>query len=279
MFWASVARPEHPTPRFIEKYLFFCIQRMMSVKRKVQSLAILIALVSLGLQSCSLSNASRLGLGTSTPEDIPTWTPRPQDLTLTALPTATEPAPVLAARSANPTPTGTELPTIVPTSSEVTFSVKGGNLSVRRGPSVDYNFIGALYDGETTVATGRDRISRWLLVEIPTKPGVEGWVTTETVYSTVHGDVSNLPFVSAEPAAPAYIRNCTDHELLIMPDEVTLLTPADDPYNEERFSPGIYKVYDQEDPKSSVLEEVDLSEGETHDVRVDWAGEKSKCPP
>ena len=252
---------------------------MMIVKLKVQTLIILFLLVLPGLQSCSLPGPSRLEQATSTPGDVPTWTPRPRDLTQTALPTETRTAPVSAAQSTTPTPTGTELPVIVSTPNTVTFSVKGGNLSVRRGPSVDYNYIGAIYNGETTIAKGRDRISRWLLVEIPTKPGVEGWVTTETIYSSVQGDVGNLPFVSVGPASPAYIRNCTNHELMVMPDEVTLLTPADDPYNEERFNPGRYKIYDLEDPKSSVLEEVDLSEGKTHDVRVDWAGEKSKCGP
>ena len=133
----------------------------------------------------------------SSPGEIPTWTPRPEDLTLTALPTATS------------TPTLVETAPITPT--------------------------------PKTVATGRDRISRWIRIELPSQSGVEGWITTETDYTQFYGDVSNLPFIETEPASPAFIRNCTKHEILILPAEVYLLSKYNKPYNEERFDVGVYQ--------------------------------------
>ncbi|MFL7868345.1 MAG: hypothetical protein AB8I58_05925 [Anaerolineales bacterium] len=248
---------------------------MMIVKLKVRT--ILFLLLALGMGACALSQAPQTEAtpGSTTGGTILTWTPRPQDLTMTALPTATQPAPVSAAHSATPTPTG--LPASTPTPRQVTFSVEGGNLNVRRGPSVDYNYVGVLYDGDTTVAVGRDRISRWVLIELPDLPDVRGWVTTETDYSTVKGDVSALPFVTVEPATPAYIRNCTKHEMRVYPGDVQLLTKYDEPYNEEQFGVGIYQVFDLENPKDEAIQTVNLSEGKTVDILYDWAGEKSKC--
>jgi hypothetical protein len=250
---------------------------MMIVKLKVHTILILLFLVTLGLQSCAFPDASQTDLtpSTSTSGDIPTWTPRSADLTQTALPTVTKPAPVSEIQSGTLTPTST--PASTPTPKQVTFTVKNGNLNIRRGPSVDYNYVGVLYDGETAIAVGRDRISRWVLIELPGQPGVKGWVTTETEYSSVQGDVSTLPFVTVEPASPAYIRNCTKHTMYIYPAEVELLTKYDDPYNEERFGVGVYQVYDLENPHDEVIQVINLSEGRTVDILYDWAGEKSKC--
>lgn len=249
----------------------------MIVKLKVHTIFILLCIVTLGLQSCAFPDASQAEAtpGNSASGDIPTWTPRSADLTLTALPTATKPASVSAVQS------GTSAPTITPASTpapkQVTFAVKNGNLNIRRGPSVDYNYVGVLYDGERAIAVGRDRISRWVLIELPGQPGVKGWVTTETDYSTIQGDVSTLPFVTVEPASPAYIRNCTKHTMVIYPAEVQLLSKYDDPYNEERFGVGKYQVYDLENPKDEAIQIINLSEGKTVDILYDWEGEKSKC--
>jgi hypothetical protein len=249
---------------------------MMITKRQIQFL-IAISLLSIVLQACAQVATAQTDQprATLTPGEVPTWTPRPDDMTLTALPTATLLAPVLAESADAPAVTIT--PVLPPTPKPITFTVSGGNLNVRRGPSVDFNYIGVMYDGETAIAVGRDRISRWVLVEVPSQPGLKGWVTTETEYSSVQGDVSVLPFVKVDPASPAYIRNCTKHEMLVMPNEVELLTKFDKPYNEERFGVGTYWVYDLEDPHREVIQEISLSEGRTVDIRIDWTGEKSKC--
>lgn len=157
------------------------------------------------------------------------------------------------------------------------MSMVGGNLFVHRGPSLYHNFIGVLYDGETVIATGRDRISRWLRVEIPSNPGIEGWITTETVYTQVNGDVVNLPYIETEPAIPAYIRNCTKTTIVIFPEDVQLLDKYNEPYNEEQFTVGRHRVLDLDFPGTAWLEDVELSEGKTVDIIYDGAGMKSKC--
>ena len=249
----------------------------MTEKLKVQTIIAIMLLATLAAQGCApvATNGTETARVASAPGDVPTWTSRPEDLTLTALPTAT--------RLATVTPTATLVPTLVettpitPTPKTVTVTMKGGNLFVHRGPGLEYNYVGVLYDGDTTVATGRDLISRWIRVELPAQSGVEGWITTETDYTRIYGDISNLPFVKTEPASPAFIRNCTKHEILILPAEVYLLSKFNPPDNEEQFDVGVYQVYDTDIPGNVRLEDVSLSEGKTVDIRYDGNGDKSKC--
>lgn len=214
-------------------------------------------------------------LGSPTPDEISTWTPRPKDLTETALPTATEPTSASDAPSATPVPTNTPGATSTPT--RVTLTMSGGNLNVRRGPGLSYNFAGALYDGDVVEIIARDRISRWVMIELPSRPGVKGWVTTETSYSIIDGDVSTLPFIETEPATPSFIRNCTKHTVLVLPSYVYLLSKFDEPDNEERFGVGIYQIYDVDVGEAIRLEDINLIEGQTVDIRIDGDGLKSKC--
>jgi len=246
----------------------------MIKKIKVQGFFLLFFLVVFVIQGCTLSGngTTKATSVTSTPDEIPTWTPRHGEVF--AQPTTTEPASVIDAQT--PTRVVTDTPRPSPTPKVVTISIEGGTLNIRRGPSTAYNPIYYFNDGETATVVGRDRISRWVLIEVPSAPDASGWVTTETEYTTVKGDVPSLPFVTEEPADPAYIRNCTKHLMIVMPVEVQLLSKFNEPYNEERFDPGIYQVYDLEGPGSH-YETVDLREGLTVDILFDAYGEKSKC--
>jgi len=256
-------------------WLFLFIQRMKN--RNFKFLFTIVAFVMLAFAySCSPATSTDVGVSTSTPAfgDIPTWTPRSVDLTQTALPTPTllPPRPTIT-----PTPLFvTEAATVIATPKTVTVTLVGGNLSVRRGPSLDYNFVGVLYKGDVVTATGRDRISRWIQVELPDRSGAEGWITTETQYTDIKGDISNLPFIETKPAAPAFIRNCTKDIMWILPDDVQLLDKFNGPYNEEQFNVGLHQVIDPNNP-DVVLKEIDLSEGERVDILHNFKGEKSKC--
>ena len=234
----------------------------------------LLILATLVLQSCSPTETTvtEAVQATSSSGEIPTWTPRPQDLTTP--PTATKAAPILLTPST--IPTLVDATPIVPTPKNVSVAIVGGNLFVHRGPSLYHNFVGVLYDGEAVFATGRDRISRWLRVEVPSSPGVVGWITTETEYTRISGDIVNLPFIETEPAVPAFIRNCTKTTMWILPDDVQLLDKYNAPYNEEQFIVGRHQVVDPGNPNVT-LEDIELSEGKTVDIRFDGAGDGSKC--
>jgi hypothetical protein len=253
----------------------------MIVKLKVHTLYALALLLALGMQGCAPApvEPTEFALFTSTPGDIPTWTPRPVEMTQTALPTATRPAP---ASSSTPRPrAATETPEILPTAQAISVRIVDGNLFVRRGPSVNYNYVGVLYEDEVVVATGRDRVSRWIRVAFPAKPNKEpdreGWITTESDYTLIDGDISNLPYIETEPARPAFIRNCTKHQMWILPADVYLSAKSKEPFNEAQFPVGLYQVYDVENEETVPIEEIDLSEGERVDIRYDWTGERSKC--
>ena len=249
----------------------------MTGKLKVQTLIALLLLAMLAIPGCAPAgtNGTEAARVASAPGEVPTWTPRSEDLTLTALPTATRLATVTP--TVLVTSTSADTISVTPTPKTVSVAMLGGNLFVHRGPGLEYNYIGVLYDGDTTIATGRDLISRWIRIELPSKSGVEGWITTETDYTRIYGDISNLPFIQTEPASPAFIRNCTKHEILILPAEVYLLSKYNSPDNEERFDVGVYQVYDTDIPGNVRLEDVSLSEGKTVDIRYDGNGDKSKC--
>lgn len=250
---------------------------MKIVILKVRTIFAMVLLIMLGMASCAPSRVTPTpeGIRTSTPGDVPLWTPRPVDLTRTAFPTPTRLAPI---STETPIPPTVTVPPVVEMTPEtVRVRIAGGNLSVRRGPSPDYNYIGVLYDGQIVLATGRDRVSRWIRIALPSNPQVEGWITTETSYTVVDGDIPNLPYIETEPARPAFIRNCTFNEMLVRPIGAKLLSRIDEPDNEERFSVGVYEVYDLENPDNRPIQEVDLSEGETVEILYDWTGEKSKC--
>ena len=245
----------------------------MTQTRKIMILPTLLAFSFLALAACTTRSPVQIEKVQASPtiRDVPTWTPRTGASTL---PAVTKPAPV----SKTSTPGNSdpkEEPT--PKSQQVVFSVSGGNLNIRRGPGLAYNYVSVLYDGDSAQVLGRDRISRWLMIALPGNPEARGWVTTETKYSTITGEVSSLPFVEVEPALPAFIRNCTNKKILILPDYVQLLPKYERPYNEDRFDVKTYEVYDLDTPGDIFLGTISLFEGKTVDILYDGTGEKSKC--
>ncbi|MBT3315442.1 MAG: hypothetical protein HN390_12615 [Anaerolineae bacterium] len=236
-------------------------------KFKIQMLVVILMLAAFALQACAQFAVIETDVpqASPAPNDTATWTPRPKEPT--APPTATK-TPI----------SNTPTPALAPTQAKETlFSVTGGNLNVRRGPDLAYNYLGVMYDGDEAVAIGRDRKGDWLLIELPSKPGVEGWVTTETEYSTVEGNIRSLPIVEVEEALPAFIRNCTKHTILVQPVEIQLLDKYNEPDNVGHFDVATYQIYDVDISGNVRLEDVSLSEGRTVDIIYDGNGDKSKC--
>lgn len=229
-----------------------------------------ILILALALQSCAntVPFQTQESIIAEAPGDIPTWTPDPGFLQ-TVLATPTRISTLISSPTANTMKP--ELPV------QVSVEAMGGNLNIRRGPSMDYNPVDVLYDGHLMNATGRDLVSRWLQIPLPSAPGQSGWVSILTEYSLTSGDIEALPVITVSPALPAYIRNCTKHRMLILPTEVELLGKYDEPYNEERFPTGEYKIYDLDAGLDDVYETVFLWEGKRVDIIFDGLGEKSKC--
>lgn len=237
-------------------------------KFKTQILVLILALAMFGLSACVQSTNTQTEVPQASPTltEAPAWTATPQTPTVPSTATRT---PI------SNTPTPTLLPSMTP--APVIFSVSGGNLNVRRGPDLAYNYVGVLYDGDAAVAIGRDKQGDWLLIEIPSNSDITGWVTTETEYSTVEGEIQSLPLVEVDPPDPAFLRNCTKHTILVEPVGVELLNKYNDPDNEAHFDVLTYQLYDLDVAGNPRLEDLSLVEGARVDILYDGNGDKSKC--
>ncbi|MBT3712657.1 MAG: hypothetical protein HN736_01840 [Anaerolineae bacterium] len=241
--------------------------KKITKKYNKQSLIAIVMLIAFLAQACLQTVEKDMDAPQSSPavSETSTWTPSPASPT--ALPTATK-TPISNTPTASPAPTQVQ---------EVVFTVSGGNLNMRRGSDLAYNFVGVLYDGDVADAIGRDRRGDWLLVELPSNPDMKGWVTTETEYSSVEGNIKSLPLVEVEAALPAFIRNCTKHTILVQPGDVQLLNKYNEADNEGHFDVLTYQIYDLDVAGSPRLEDVRLAEGKRVDINNDGNGDKSKC--
>jgi len=144
-----------------------------------------------------------------------------------------------------------------------------GNLFIRRGPDMAFNPVGVLYEGTSAVVIAQDMLSDWVQIEIPDSTGT-GWVSVQTRYSAVNGDLDSLPgFTPTEWPIAAYLRNCTHHRMYILPGEIILPSYYERPENEVWLYPGRYTVYDLDVPDEPVVMDVDMREGVDVEVKVD----------
>ncbi|MBK8429753.1 MAG: SH3 domain-containing protein, partial [Lewinellaceae bacterium] len=146
-------------------------------------------------------------------------TPPSVDAELTATLQAT------ASPEAPPSPSATPLspPTVAPTATDilptpqqsVTITAVDGNIFIRRGPGMQYNPVGILIKGTSAQVIAQDVLSDWVQINIPGQD-TTGWVSIQTPYSKIDGDLNQLPdFTFTEWPAPAYIKNCTEHDMFI----------------------------------------------------------------
>lgn len=206
-----------------------------------------------------------------------------------AEPTLTSQATVSQETSV-PLPTATPLspPTIAPTATVilptplplVTITAVDGNVYIRRGPGTPYNPIGILRKGMSAQVIAQDVLSDWVQINIPDSE-LTGWVSIQTIYSKIDGDLSQLPdFTFTEWPAPAYIKNCTEHDMYIMPGDIYLYSLyTNDKYkNEVQVDPGTYIAYDMFYPDEPEAQTLDVREGVTAYLTVNGLGEGHKCP-
>lgn len=169
-------------------------------------------------------------------------------------------------------------PSSSPTTSPVSVTASGGNLTIRRGPGLAYNSVGFLLSGVSVPASGKSADGGWLYVENPDKPGELGWVSASSRYLSASGDPAGLALVSADPAEPAFLRNCTFHPMKILPGEVILREQFDAPKNRLQMNPGTYEAYDMNQEGNPRVLTVELREGHTKDIVTDGLGNTYSCP-
>jgi hypothetical protein len=233
----------------------------LRIHRKWTVMLILILLI----QACNLpSNA---------PEKLPE-APQPGSVTGTA--TETVPTPVASTSTSEPAQTATSEAS--PTSSVVSITANGGNLNVRRGPGVGYNPVSALFKGETSNATARDSTGEWLLIAIPKLAGKPGWVNAKTKYSLVKGEVLSLPVQTVDPPKPAYVLNCTLHQMDIYPAGISVPPKNEKPNNKVEIGPGEYEVFDSTISGGGSIDSFTVLEGDTIRIKKDGLGVSYACP-
>lgn len=174
--------------------------------------------------------------------------------------------------------TTTTATTPFPTSANVTITISGGNINIRRGPGADYNPIGAFLDGQSAVAVSRNENGTWLYIPIPGTPDQFGWINATTRLSRVIGDIELLPVKIIEPAKPAYVRNCTPNTMLLRPGDIEIENLLKTPNNVALVYPGDYDVYDTILISNSSLRTLILREGNTIDITEDASHKTHTCP-
>lgn len=161
----------------------------------------------------------------------------------------------------------------------VRVTAVGGNLYIRRGPGTAYDRTGLLNQGESAQVIGKDMLSKWVQVVIPGSEAT-GWVSLLTPYSQVAGDLSQIPaFTFTEFPKPAYIENCTEHDLLVLPNELYLynLYTNSNSLNEAQVDPGVYAIKDLFVEGQPVYLTVYVSEGEIVYITVDASDNQHLC--
>jgi len=211
----------------------------------------------------------------------PTYTPTPSISSPVEVATTTFQGIATSTYTALPA-TPTAAASMTPILPLVTVTAINGNLYIRRGSGSDFNPIDVLLQGQTVTALGRDILDQWLYIPIPTQAGKFGWVSTLTIYSSVSGQTMDLPVVDSDLAVPAYIQNCSTHDMIVLPVGVILPPVYQYPDTIVQFDPGKYTILDYDNPKYNPNSNqglvVDLVEGELYKVTAMGTAAQHKCP-
>lgn len=232
---------------------------------KRRSIIIIALSLLLGAQGCFPAQSLTVPEDPQTVDATPT-VHRPPSTAVSS------PLPALIA-AFTPTPSPTRMP-------PVRLHAVNGSLYIRRGPGTEYDRIGLLKSGESAEVIGRDILSKWAQVNIPGKEAT-GWVSLLTPFTRIEGDLSQVEaFTFTDWPQPAYLKNCTEHDMMIGPGELYLysLWTNAQYLNEVQVDPGEYAIYDLFVPGEPLVETVDIQEGETYYVTLNGLGVYHNCP-
>lgn len=222
--------------------------------------------MSLLVQGCSPARTAE-NRPQTTAQETPSMVNLSSFTATPAPPSAPTPAPVILEPSPTPKPA-------------VTVTAAGGNLFIRRGPNTRYNQIGVLYEGTSAAVIARDVLGEWVQIVLPGSEAT-GWVSVLTRYSKIEGDLKSLPdFTFTDWPLPAYVKNCTEHDIVLEPGDIYLnnLYTNAQYWNEAQVDPGLYTVYDMFLPGAPEIQKIYIKEGMTVYITVNGLGEKHKCP-
>ncbi len=207
---------------------------------------------------------------------IPTFTPIVYGTeSIDQLPVVT---PVLIA-TITPPAVSTATPSATETTSTVTISAAKGNLFIRRGPDLAFNPVSVLMNGQSANALARDVLAKWVQIPIPGRTEDTGWVSIQTQFSRIDGDVMSLPeILPTYWPVLAFLRNCTYHQMEVEPGDMVIPPLNAFPDNRMQINPGVYTVHDIDVDGSPEVLSVNMREGVEIDIRQDGAGFHKKCP-
>jgi hypothetical protein len=203
--------------------------------------------------------------------------------------TATESQPSTAEPTSTPVPTEqvqltkTPAPTVevtpTTTSPKVTISAVQGDVAIRKGPDATFDAIAKLQNGETATVLARSIMNGWVQIEIPSQTGETGWISVDTNYSIVNGNLLDLPRIdSVEWNVGSYLINCTPHRMIVKPGDVILQSIDDAPANRVWFSPGLYSVYDLDVTGQPVAANLTVTEHREFHILKDGTRTQWACP-
>jgi hypothetical protein len=164
---------------------------------------------------------------------------------------------------------------VTPSSSApvVTVTVVNGDLSIRTGPDLSFDAIAKLQDGETVTVLARSIMDGWVQIQIPSQAGETGWISIQTNYSIVTGNLLDLPRIDVvEWNVGSYLNNCTTHQMIVKPGGTIL-----QPQNRVWFTPGTYSVYDLDVDGQPVVANLTVLEHREYNIRKDGAGQRFDC--
>jgi hypothetical protein len=93
-----------------------------------------------------------------------------------------------------------------------------------------------------------------------------------TGYTEMSGQITSLPLYPYDEPKPAYIQNCTLHDLTTRPGQWNL--PAK---TTQKVNPGDYTILDMYTGQNKV-QDITVTEGNTVRVKVDGNGTSTSCP-
>jgi heat shock protein HslJ len=100
------------------------------------------------------------------------------------------------------------------------------HLNIRSGPGTNFPVIGVAREGDTATIVGRSQDSRWWVVEAPSLPGGQGWVSANFVSATNADDVPVIPSPPVPTPAPTRVPPPTAVPPTRVPPPPTPLPPA-----------------------------------------------------